>query len=304
MSSRDTVTESAAKAWKDFRATLADRVFCHADDDHILLEVDVLEHHQTPTGPYVQVGWTGDHIFAEVSSNRVLDPKFRIRKEERRLLRALGWRRPDDEHTNYWMTVDPAYADQTADILVTVLRDVFGVVHPAFLVDRFREDLTSTGLDSSEVEHTDELGIAEFPDDPAHLNAMVDVALGSDWGKPSPVRDDDGDIPYRCGSAMVFVRVLHDMPVIRLFSELVVAVANPSAAAFEVAVLNRDNPAVKFVLRGDVVLMSVDLPAHPFVPDHLRAALSGMCDLAPTLDADLAHRVDGRRFFDSADETA
>ena len=130
MSGRDTVTESAAKAWKDFRATLADRVFCHADDDHILLEVDVPERHETPTGPYVQVGWTGDDIVAEVSSNRVLDPKFRIRKDERRLLRALGWRRPDDEHPNYWMTVDPAYADQTADLLVTALRDVFGVVHP------------------------------------------------------------------------------------------------------------------------------------------------------------------------------
>ncbi|GCD90175.1 hypothetical protein [Nocardioides sp. LS1] len=41
------------------------------------------------------------------------------------------------------MAVDPAYADQTAGILVTLLRDVFGVVHPAFLVDRVREDLTT-----------------------------------------------------------------------------------------------------------------------------------------------------------------
>jgi len=89
-----------------------------------------------------------------------------------------------------------------------------------------------------------------------------------------------------------------------LFCELVVNVTDRQAAEFEVAVLNRDNPEVKFVLRDTRVIMYVEIPAQPFVPDHLRMALEGMCGLAPALDADLARRVGGRRFLDTADEAA
>jgi hypothetical protein len=240
---------------------------------------------------------------AEVASNRVLDPRLRIRKSERRLLRELGWSRPNEDHLNYWIDVDSAYADKVADMLVTALRDVFGVIHPAFLIDRFREETES--LTAPLVEPTYELPIAIAPNDARHLNELIDIALGSDWGNPPPMRDDDGDIPYLCDSAAVFVRVLQDAPVIRLFCELVVEVTDLDAAAFEVAVLNRDHCAVKFVLHGTRILMSADLPATPFVPDHLRSVLSSMCNLAPKLDADLAHRVNGQRFFDqSTDEAA
>ena len=133
---------------------------------------------------------------------------------------------------------------------------------------------------------------------------MVDVALGSDIGRPTPTRDDDGDLPYLCDSAVVFVRIMHDLPAIHLFCELVVNVTDPEAAAFEVAVLNRDHPAVKFVLRDTRVIMYIEIPAQPFVPDHLRSAVQGMCELAPSLDADLAHRVGGRRFLETTEEAA
>lgn len=41
-------------------------------------------------------------------------------------------------------------------------------------------------------------------------------------------------------------------------------VTDLESGAYEVAVLNRDHNAVKFVLRDTRILMSVDLPALPF----------------------------------------
>lgn len=88
---------------------------------------------EPPCGPYIQVAWSADgDIVAEVSSNRVLDPEFRIRKPERRLLREAGWSRPDEDHPNYWMDVDSTYSDHAADMLITAMRDVFGSSIPCF----------------------------------------------------------------------------------------------------------------------------------------------------------------------------
>ena len=295
MSHHEDLLEGTEKAWKTYRSELADRIYTHDDSDHVLLELDVPERLEAPCGPYVQVAWSGDgDIFAEVSSNRFLDPKFRIRKPERRLLRKLGWGRPDDDHPNYWMYVDAAYADQVATMVVRALREVFDVIHPAFLIDELREATEPDAADLVEVTH--QLPTAVAPDDEQHLNELVDIALGSDWGSPTPTRDDDGDIPYLCDGAVVFVRVLHRTPVIRVFCELVVDVTDLDAAAFEVAVLNRENSAVKFVLLGNFIVMTVDLPAMPFVPHHLRTAVSAMCDLAPELIPNLAHRVGGQGF--------
>lgn len=303
--------EGVESAWSEFRRELADRIAQHDELDHILLEVDVPERHDAPCGPYIQVNWTegDDTLLAEVSSNRIVDPKFRIRKAERQLLREAGWQRPDDEQANYWFLFDAAYADQVASMLVEALREVFGVIHPAFLVDRFAEDCEAMAASEETtddvVEPTAVLPDVVSPTNHEHLVEIVDTALGSDWGRAMPVHDDDGDIPYLGGSAVVFVRVLEETPAIRIFSELVVNATDLEAAAFEVNVLNRDHSGVKFVLIGDLVRMSIDLPALPLVPYHLRSMVTMMCDLAPRLDGDLAHRISGRPFLmQSEDEAA
>lgn len=308
MSGVDMVTDDIEQAWKAFQVAIAERMHAHGEDNHILWEMDVPERNECPCGPYVQVSWSDDdeRLVAEVSGNRVLADKFRLTKDLRRHLRLAGWNRPDEDHPNYWIDVDPAFPDRPAAMLVAALRDVFGVVHPAFLVDRLAEDVavaSDAGSETEQVEQTDLLGIAEPVEGPDELNAMVDIALGSDMGRPAPTRDDDGDIPYVAGSAVVFVRVLQDKPMIRVFSELVVEVTNPEAAAFEVSVLNRDYSAVKFLLREDRVLMVVEVQAQPFVPEHLRSAIAGLYELAPTLDSDLAHRVGGRRFLEPSEES-
>ncbi|MET3962831.1 hypothetical protein ABIE44_002765 [Marmoricola sp. OAE513] len=304
---------STDQAWKRFRADLAETIAEREEDVYVLWELDVPERHAACCGPYVLVTWEPDEApLVQVSSNKVLDHKFRLDKAARRALKAAGWNKPDAGHLNYWRELaDLAYVDEVAHQLVQALRDVLGVVHPAFLVDRYAEDLEASLPPSededdepTEPETTELLPLAVMPRDHEHLVEMVDLALGSECGNHPPKHDDDGDIPFRSGTAVVFVRVLDDAPVIRVFAEIAVGVTNPDAAAFEVAVLNRDNPIAKFVLRDDRIIMSCETVALPFVPDLLRGTVSGMCDLAPKIDADLAHRVGGRRFLDPVEDDA
>lgn len=288
------------QAWREFRSDLADRIAEGADCDYLLWEVDVPERHVSPCGPYAQVEGIGGGIVAEVSSNRVLDPKFRIRKDGRRRLLEAGWQRPDEEHLNYWLPINPAYADKAAVMIVAAFRDVFGVVHPAFLVDGVADP-----AELQDVEETGDEGTAAGPEivtpsSHEHLVDLVDRALQPDWAHPIP-HDDDGDIPYGCGTSVVYVRVLEDRPVVRVFAELVVGATNVESATIEVNILNRDQPEAKFALFEGVIRMWIDVPASPFAPQHLRATVKRMCELAPRLDGDLARRVGGTRFLEPSD---
>lgn len=272
-------------AWAEFTHALVDRIL---DGEPVLWELDVPERLEVPTGPYVRVVPSPEGgLVAEASSNRVLARRYRLGQDARRELRGLGWRRPDAEHENHWLSVGDV--DVAALAMVGALRDVFGVIHPAFLVDRARELDPALGGFEPEVLH---------PDSPDHLSQLVDAALAPSDPEEVFQHDEDGDIPFIADSAVVFVRVLRNRPVVRVFCELVVGIQDLPAAAFEVGVLNRDHE-FKFVLREDTIVMSVDLLAWPFVAEHLRLTLDEMCRLAPALDGDLAKRVRGRRFIES-----
>lgn len=112
-----------------------------------------------------------------------------------------------------------------------------------------------------------------------------------------PCRDDDGDVPIRVGSAVVFVRNQWPMPSVQLFAEMVVEIDSPDAAVHELAALNHDIDGVKFALHGDRVIASVDLLAAPFAAEHLQMLVAHLCDVVSRHDAALARRVGGRTFL-------
>ena len=100
-----------------------------------------------------------------------------------------------------------------------------------------------------------------------------------------------------CGTGVAFVRLLPDRQMIRIFAEITIGVTDLERAAFEVGVLNRDNPGVKFSLRDDRILAERHLLGAPFVPSALRHTLAMMCELTERTDRDLAHRVAGHTFI-------
>jgi hypothetical protein len=296
--------KATKKAWRAFRNELADRLSGLAPHQSISVGVEsaVVDDPSSGTAPYVQFArGNGDLVRAEVSGNQYLHSAHRLSKVGRRSLAALGWSRPMPKlgRFNFEFDADTSHADQLAALTVVTLREVFAVPHPAFLTGdvAIAED---RDLPQVEPNETRDEALAVMPESRLHLEQLVDLALATSLGH-APNRDEDGDIPIVSGTAVVFVRVLPDRPLVRIWSEVVVEITDEERASFEVGVLNRDRPLTKFQLAGDRIIAQIHLPAAPFVPAHLRETISMMCDLADEIDDDLAVRVSGRRFLEPRD---
>ena len=166
-------------------------------------------------------------IRAEVASNAYLHKRHALNPSQHQHLLEMGWleptfepeEEPDNGSPNYFVDVAVGEASRVAAMAVGALRDVFGAPHPSFL--------TTSGLPGDMTQSAppptgprledDEETLAVIPTGPGHLRGLVDAALVPMFGQ-LPVHDEDDDIPIRTGSAMVFVRVLPDAPVVELFS--------------------------------------------------------------------------------------
>jgi Putative bacterial sensory transduction regulator len=260
-----------SRDWKYFARRLADRLADMSDGDTLTLGL----------------GGT-DHDAQAVMAFSALHDGLLRRTEHA----------PDDEITGE-QVVRRRDVDQLAAETVRLLRDVHGVMHPAFLRVSGDSDLvdgddggSGTGLSAI----SDGAATAEVtePVDAAHLLELAFATITHDLGR-EPDRDVDGDIVVETGTTRVFVRVLERTPVIQLLARLVHNISHPQAAPAVVASLNNDYPFVKFIFADEAVLACVHLPAIAFVPAQLRHMLAIFADLADELDDELVRRLGGER---------
>lgn len=241
--------------------------------------------------PYVQVLGDGAHLHAEVSGNHYLDSRLQLSEARAQALIALGWTAPtahdggewDEGSSNFVAEMPVETAAELAELVVRTVREIFDVPHPSFL------DLP--GLPGP---HAPAGGSSD------DLRTKVEAALASHFSQPV-VRDEDGDIPIRSGSAMVFVRVVADVPVVELFSPLLVG-ATGDALALER--INRANNRIRFAKltwSGGRVMANHELWCEPFVPELLVWAVTLMMGLADEMDDRLRAEVGGRRFFEDGE---
>jgi hypothetical protein len=304
----DTVNE---QAWSGFRARLADHLAEMEDDDILVVDTDPADQVVGGAAPYVQFcAWGETCMRAEVVSNAYLAAAHRMDEAEVEAVTGIGWHAPtrerDDEpdsgSENFFLDLERVEADRLAVMAVRVLREVFGVVHPAFLRADGLEDDPSLAV-PAERDGTPPVAdeqIATMPRDGDELQAMVDDALTPYFGHP-PKKDADGDIPVVTDTTVVYVRVLAEAPIVHLFCRVVREVADVDAARFETGVLNRDGRFVRFSVVHDAVMAEIDLPALPFVPEHLRDLLGVLCSRADAVVDDLVERVGGRRELEQMD---
>lgn len=300
---QDEFTVGIEAAWVRFRGRLADRLDELVEDECVQLTASTGGERFEGVSPYVQfVGWGEGLVRAETASNAQLAARYALDDEDDERLRDIGWRVPDDEEAGYHLDSGGDDADALSLMAARTLREVHGVVHPAFIDTHGLDRLPIVPLPPKPRRHIEPEEIATFPADRDELQLLVDAALaemllGSEVG-----HDDDGDVPIPAGQSVVFVRVRPDRAAVDLYAEIVVDVADLGRLPLEVDLLNARHPFAKFFTRDDRVAMTYQLCAVPFVPDLLRTMVGAVIGEIDELADDLARRVGGRRFLDLLDD--
>jgi hypothetical protein len=185
------------------------------------------------------VGESGELTAAAVG-NAALPEGYRLDRNAIGALVALGWSPPgvlDGSGDFFGLRLPASNASRLAIIASRTLRDVYGAPHPAFLtytaIDRDggtvhipalgAARLLAVGeVDEDSDEAATERALARFGDKVVELPLADQVAaVVATLLKTTPDAlsvDPDGDIGIRAGSAMVFVRVRDNPPLIDVFS--------------------------------------------------------------------------------------
>src|SRR5690606_12059460 len=134
------------EAWGEFQVELAEHLVHMEPGDAVVIDVEATTA-PDEVPPYVQVAMGEETARLEVSSNAFLTGPHRLTDAAEEALVGLGFSHPYDQPSlfegpaspNWWIEVDTtgeagsARAWDLARTAVRALREVLGVVHPAFL---------------------------------------------------------------------------------------------------------------------------------------------------------------------------
>jgi len=111
------------------------------------------------------------------------------------------------------------------------------------------------------------------------------------------VADADGDIGIRAGTAMVFVKVRENPPLVDVFSPVLTDVEPSERLYGKLSELTNRMPVGRLYCVNETVWASVPVFGRNFQPSHLVLAVQVMIGLADELDDRLQGEFGGRRFF-------
>jgi type III secretion system-like peptide-binding chaperone len=114
--------------------------------------------------------------------------------------------------------------------------------------------------------------------------------------------DTDGDIGIRAGSAMVFVRVRDNPPLVDVFSPILTEVEPTEQLYMKLSELTNRMPIGRLYCAQDTVWASIPVFGRNFQATHLMLAVQVMTGLADELDDRLHGEFGGKRFFGEGDK--
>jgi hypothetical protein len=197
-------------------------------------------------------------------------------------------------------------AGRLAAIAIRTLREVYGTPHPAFLTysaTALEGELELPALGAAR--RVPGIGAAAAPaahDPSAPLPDRVRAVVSDLLMQPVdelPV-DADGDIAIRSGSAMVFVRITDNPPLVEVSSPVLTEVRATQRLYERLSALTKTLPVGRLYLEDDTVWASVGVFGTDFQPTHLSTAIRVMTGLADVLDDRLQGDFGGKVFFGEA----
>ena len=289
--------------WEAFEGRLAAALERMKPDTFLVLTVS--KPRSGGPAPYVQYAHSGRRGFrAEASGNHFLAPSHTLSPEAEERLGKLGWQWPEpageDDRNFHREWPNPAPWQEVAALTVRTLRDVFGVVTPASLRFLHRGFPDFTGrlprLDLGIAPDRSSRGNPEAtPPGPVPaltgLNRRLEDALKQFLGLDDLIRDADGDIPVRVGSALMFVRAVPGTPpLVQLFAHVL------DDADLTLPLLEAVNDINRRILFGRVfwahrvVVVAMEITGVGLTPEQVSFACVQLGTLADHLDNELAAR--------------
>ena len=262
-------------------------------------------------------------LSARAVGNAGLPQGYRLDRSAVADMVALGWSPPgvvqgSGEHFGLNGT---ALRPLDCGALSRTLRDVYGAPHPAFLVylihDAEGESLEDGPLGTARSEFGPDRDVEADLDEALAKAAGQSAAEGvldlpeqvrtvvSTMLKSEPDRlqvDSDGDITIRAGSAMVFVRVRDNPPLVDVFSPVLTEVEPTERLYMKLSELTNRMPIGRLYCAQDTVWASIPVFGRNFQATHLMLAVQVMTGLADELDDRLHGEFGGRRFFGEGDK--
>jgi hypothetical protein len=282
---------------------------------------------------------TDGSLVALAVGNAGLPAGYRLSREAIGDLVALGWQPPGvvpGSGDSFGLRLPTGDGARLAVIVTRTMKDVYGAPHPAFLTyaatrgDGAVVPMPALGSARALLDGYGEPGSedADAPsqdppapgdpadeiDDAAAVAALAGLPLServqlvvAKLQKTSPDQlqvDADGDIGIRAGSAMVFVRVRDNPPLIDVFSPVLTEITPSERLYVRLSDLTNRMPIGRLYCTNDTVWASVPVMGRDFQPSHLMLAVQVMTGLADELDDRLQGEFGGKRFYGDAEKVA
>ncbi|MFC7481833.1 hypothetical protein ACFQX7_19790 [Luedemannella flava] len=298
------------EAWLDFRRALASALVNLPDGAELELTLDPSASGVGEALFGVTVRAVDGAVQAYAVGNPSLPPEHRLNRAAIGELIALGWSPPGVVNSDQRFGLQQPVGDGTrlAGVLTRTLRDVYGTPHPAFLVYDVQPDGAREALPTLAAARPITAGSPGYTDHHIDLSSLtlpeqVATVMGAMMNTPpeSLPLDRDGDIGIRSGSAMVFVRVRDDPPLVDVFSPVLTDVSANEHLHVRLAELTHRMPIGRLYCIGDTVWASVPVFGRDFQATHLMLAVQVMTGLADELDDRLHGEFGGKRFFTDTD---
>jgi hypothetical protein len=304
--------EKVAQAWREFARSLADGV--PGLPGGATLDV-TLDPTASGTGD-AQYAVTvrvaeGGRLVARAVGNASLPEGFRMNRAAIADMVALGWSPPGvepDSGDQFGLSTTPERAGQLATVVARTLRDIYGAPHPAFLVyaaypeEGAEEPISVPPLGMARAAATLSGG---QPDPDEEIGSEISlreqvhtvVAAMQQITPDKLMADADGDIGIRAGTAMVFVKVRDNPPLVDVFSPILTEIKPSEKLYGTLSELTNRMPVGRLYCANETVWASVPVFGRNFQPSHLVLAVQVMTGLADELDDRLHGEFGGRRFF-------
>lgn len=317
-----------SEAWRVFARRLGQALAGLPDEVTLDITLDPTASGTGDAVYAVQIHKADESLTGMAVGNADLPPEFRLDRAAIAGLVALGWAPPgvipeSGESFGTSMLVDDA--PRVAALVSRTLRDVYGAPHPAFLT------YTAHGTDWSSPVEVPPLGFARLVTVTGSISKLDgEISSGPVKGVVEAVErrdglaladrvitvvsrllkiqpdaltiDPDGDIGIRAGSAMVFVRVRDNPPLIDVFSPVLTDIRPTQQLYAKLSDLTNRMPIGRLYHADDTVWASVPVFGRDFQASHLMLAVQVMTGLADELDDRLAGEFGGRRFFGEPDQ--